>query len=88
VLHRRTHRARHRLDLGCGAGQAMASFPLSFTPFGIEILSEAAAIADRVFRSSGGYAINAPCIVGLGGASVLPRAPPRAIPPAGHRGVL
>jgi SAM-dependent methyltransferase len=54
------------LDLGCGAGQAMESFPLSFTPFGIEISSEAAAIADRVFRSSGGYAINAPCIEGLG----------------------
>ena len=55
------------LDLGCGDGQAMASFPRSFTPFGIEISSKAAAIADRAFRARGGYAINAACVEGLRG---------------------
>jgi SAM-dependent methyltransferase len=53
------------LDLGCGDGQAMESFPASFTPYGIEISSAAALIADRVFRGRGGYAINAPCVEGL-----------------------
>ena len=53
------------LDLGCGTGGALESFPQSFTPFGIEISSEAAAIADSVFRVRGGYAINAPCVEGL-----------------------
>jgi len=33
------------VDLGCGNGQAMENFPPSFTPFGIEIASEAAATA-------------------------------------------
>ena len=53
------------LDLGCGEGQAMASFPQSFTPFGIEISSKAAAVADQTFRERGGYAINAACVDGL-----------------------
>jgi len=53
------------LDLGCGEGQAMASFPQSFTPFGIEISSKAAAIAEGAFRARGGYAINAACVDGL-----------------------
>ena len=53
------------LDLGCGGGQALESFPASFTPFGIEISSEAAAVADGSFRARGGYAINAPCVEGL-----------------------
>jgi SAM-dependent methyltransferase len=53
------------LDLGCGSGQAMDSFPASFTPFGIEISSQAAALADGAFRARGGYAINAPCVEGL-----------------------
>ncbi len=53
------------LDLGCGDGQAMESFPPSFTPFGIEISSAAAATADRAFRARGGYAVNTPCAEGL-----------------------
>lgn len=53
------------LDLGCGDGAALASFPVAFTPFGIEISSQSAAIADRAFRSRGGYAVNAPCVEGL-----------------------
>jgi len=53
------------LDLGCGSGHAMDSFPPAFTPFGIEISSELAKEADRVFQSRGGYAINAPCVTGL-----------------------
>jgi SAM-dependent methyltransferase len=53
------------LDLGCGGGQAMESFPPSFRPFGIEIASEAAGTADRAFRARGGYVINAPCVEGL-----------------------
>jgi len=53
------------LDLGCGGGQALESFPASFKPFGIEISSEAAAVADGSFRARGGYAINAPCVEGL-----------------------
>ena len=53
------------LDLGCGGGQAMEAFPPSLTPFGIEISTEAAAIADRAFGARGGSVINAPSIDGL-----------------------
>jgi SAM-dependent methyltransferase len=53
------------LDLGCGGGQAMASFPPCFVPFGIEISSQAAAIADRTFRARDGYAVSAACVDGL-----------------------
>ncbi len=53
------------LDLGCGGGHTMESFPPSFLPFGVEISSEAAVIADHAFRARGGYAINAPCVDGL-----------------------
>ena len=53
------------LDLGCGDGQALTSFPPSFRPFGIDVSSAAATIADRAFRARGGYAINAPCVEGL-----------------------
>ena len=53
------------VDLGCGDGQAMASFPDCFIPYGIEISTQAAAIADRAFRARGGYAINAACVEGL-----------------------
>jgi DNA-binding response OmpR family regulator/SAM-dependent methyltransferase len=55
------------LDLGCGGGQAMESFPPSFRPFGIEISSEAAATADHAFRARGGYVINSACVDGLRG---------------------
>ena len=54
------------LDLGCGDGHALASFPESFIPYGIEISTEAAGIADRTFRARGGYVINAPCGEGIG----------------------
>ena len=53
------------LDLGCGDGAPLLSFPTSFTPFGIEISSALAAKADTAFRARGGYAINAPCVEGL-----------------------
>jgi SAM-dependent methyltransferase len=53
------------LDLGCGDGGPMASFSPSFTPFGIEISSVLAGVADRAFRVRGGYAVNAPCVAGL-----------------------
>ena len=53
------------LDLGCGDGHAMASFPDGFVPYGIEISTKAAAVADRAFRERGGYAINAACVEGL-----------------------
>lgn len=53
------------VDLGCGDGNAILAFPPSFTPFGIEISTEAAATADRAFRARGGYVVNAPCVEGL-----------------------
>jgi SAM-dependent methyltransferase len=53
------------LDLGCGAGKALERLPPSYIPFGIEISSESAAIADAAFRARGGYAINAASVEGL-----------------------
>jgi SAM-dependent methyltransferase len=54
------------LDLGCGGeGHALAGFPPSFTPFGIEISAQAAATADSAFRSRGGRVINAPSVEGI-----------------------
>ena len=53
------------LDLGCGTGQALADFPPSFTPFGIEISSNLAAEAERAFRERGGCVVNAPSVDGL-----------------------
>jgi SAM-dependent methyltransferase len=53
------------LDLGCGSGGAMERFPRSFTPFGIEISSELAALADAAFRDRGGHVVNGPCVEGL-----------------------
>jgi SAM-dependent methyltransferase len=55
------------IDLGCGDGHAMASFPSAFTPYGIEISAAGAAAAHRAFEARGGYAVNAPCVAGLGG---------------------
>ena len=53
------------LDLGCGDGHALVSFPESFIPYGIEISTQAAGIADRAFRGRGGYVVNAACVDGL-----------------------
>ena len=53
------------LDLGCGDGHALASFPESFIPYGIEISTQAAGSADRAFRARGGYVVNAPCVDGI-----------------------
>jgi SAM-dependent methyltransferase len=53
------------LDLGCGSGQAMAAFPESFIPYGIEISSALASEAEQLFAARGGHAINAPSIEGL-----------------------
>jgi SAM-dependent methyltransferase len=55
------------LDLGCGDGHALAAFPPSFTPFGIEISAHGATEADRAYRTRGGYAVHAPSVEGLGG---------------------
>jgi SAM-dependent methyltransferase len=53
------------LDLGCGDGLALADFPASFTPFGVEISAQGAGAADLAFRARGGYAVNAPSVEGL-----------------------
>ena len=44
---------------------ACGFFPDTFIPFGIEISTKAAKVADATFRQRGGFAINAPCVEGL-----------------------
>src|SRR5580704_9937074 len=53
------------VDLGCGTGTQPAGLAEAYVPFGIEISSEAAAAADRLFAARGGRAVNAPSIDGL-----------------------
>ena len=53
------------VDLGCGTGGQLARLPAGYTPFGIEISTEAAAVADRQFRQRGGRALNQPALLGL-----------------------
>jgi SAM-dependent methyltransferase len=75
ILHRRTMldfitkrlSGGNLLDLGCGDGHILLSFPASFTPFGIDISVNEA--ADQDFRSRGGYAVTASCVEGLRGFS-------------------
>lgn len=50
------------LDVGCGP---VNRIPETFTPFGIEIEKETAAIADEKMRSRGGWAVHAPALDGL-----------------------
>ncbi|MCH8096646.1 MAG: class I SAM-dependent methyltransferase [Proteobacteria bacterium] len=53
------------IDLGCGNGMAMATLADGFVPFGIEISTHLARLADGVFGNRGGRAINGPCLEGL-----------------------
>jgi SAM-dependent methyltransferase len=53
------------VDLGCGTGTQLTGLAEDYVPFGIEISSEAAAAADRLFAARGGRAVNAPSLDGL-----------------------
>ena len=53
------------LDLGCGSGKRLDALSEQFTPFGIEIETSTAEVANEAFGRRGGYAINAPCLHGL-----------------------
>jgi len=53
------------VDLGCGEGAALLRLSEAYTPYGIEISSQLAAAADRLFRLRGGSAVNAPSLEGL-----------------------
>jgi len=53
------------VDLGCGTGTQLAGLSDAYVPFGIEISSEAAATANRLFAERGGWAVNAPSVEGL-----------------------
>ncbi len=53
------------IDLGCGNGGHMTLLDDGFVPFGVEISTQLAAMADELFRRQGGWAINAPSIEGL-----------------------
>lgn len=53
------------VDLGCGTGTQLSALAEGYVPFGVEISSEAAAVADRYFAQRGGRAVNAPSLDGL-----------------------
>lgn len=53
------------IDLGCGQGTQLNGLADAYTPYGIEISSEAAATADAVFGARGGRAVNAASLDGL-----------------------
>jgi SAM-dependent methyltransferase len=53
------------VDLGCGTGTQLAGLADAYVPFGVEISSEAATAADRLFVERGGHAVNAPSLDGL-----------------------
>jgi SAM-dependent methyltransferase len=53
------------VDLGCGTGSQFNGLDDGFVPFGVEISSEAAMVADRRFAERGGRAVNAPSLDGL-----------------------
>lgn len=53
------------VDLGCGQGTQLNGLADGYTPYGIEISSEAAATADTVFAACGGRAVNASSLDGL-----------------------
>ncbi len=53
------------IDLGCGNGGHMTLLDDGFVPFGVEISTRLATMADALFRRHGGWAINAPSIEGL-----------------------
>ena len=53
------------VDLGCGTGTQLAGLSDDYVPFGIEISTEAAVAADRLFRARGGWAVNQTSLAGL-----------------------
>ncbi len=53
------------LDLGCGDGGPLDKLSLAFTPYGIEVSTALAKVADQRFSVSGGACINAPTLDGL-----------------------
>ena len=53
------------IDLGCGEGTVPGVYGDSFTPFGVEISTELATIANKNLSASGGGCINAPTLEGL-----------------------
>ncbi len=53
------------IDLGCGSGGHMTELDDCFVPFGVEISTQLAGMADELFRQHGGQAVNAPSIKGL-----------------------
>ncbi|MBV8888661.1 MAG: class I SAM-dependent methyltransferase [Alphaproteobacteria bacterium] len=53
------------IDLGCGVGTQLAGLGEGYVPYGVEISSEAAVAADRLFAGRGGRAVNQPALLGL-----------------------
>lgn len=53
------------LDVGCGVGHRAHRWPEAIVPYGIDIEAEAVAVADKLFRARGGYAICASAVAGL-----------------------
>ncbi|MCF6322012.1 MAG: class I SAM-dependent methyltransferase [Rhizobiaceae bacterium] len=51
------------LDIGCGAGSL--KFGTHAIPYGIEVSRSLHAIADKNMREKGGYAVQAPALVGI-----------------------
>lgn len=55
-------KAGNVLDVGCGATNRV---PEQFTPFGIEIEKQAAAVANGLMAEKGGFVVHAPALDGL-----------------------
>src|SRR6202035_3412183 len=53
------------VDLGCGTGTQLTGLADAYVPFGIEISSEPASVAEGNFAARGGGAVNAPSLDGL-----------------------
>lgn len=53
------------IDIGCGQGGDIAKLPASYIPYGIEISTEWAQVANDRFSLNGGQCINAPTLEGL-----------------------
>ncbi len=65
LLVRKYAKAGNVIDLGCGNGGHMDHLDDGFVPFGVEISTLLAGMADELFRRKGGRAVNAPSIEGL-----------------------
>jgi SAM-dependent methyltransferase len=55
------------VDLGCGTGTQLSGLATPYVPYGVEISSKAAALADGLFAARAGRAVNAPALDGLRG---------------------